>query len=69
MSLVAAGARKLLQTREADARTRTGDPFITSYGQLSLRVIASHLRRIVEPNPLDWRWLAVTPDDNLVDPW
>jgi hypothetical protein len=40
---------------QADARTRTGDPFITSYGQLSARVTASHLRRNVERNPLDSR--------------
>jgi hypothetical protein len=29
---------------QADARTRIGDPFITSYGQLSRRAIASHSR-------------------------
>jgi hypothetical protein len=44
-----------LQIDRADARTRTGDPFITSYGQLSLRVIASRLRRLVAPNLLEWR--------------
>jgi hypothetical protein len=33
-----------LQMGKADARTRTGDPFITSYGQLSRRAIASHSR-------------------------
>jgi hypothetical protein len=38
-----------LQMEKADARTRTGDPFITSYGQLSARVTASHLRRFVTP--------------------
>ena len=40
---------------EADARTRTEDPFITSFGPLSSRVTASHLRSRVAPNPLDWR--------------
>jgi hypothetical protein len=39
-------AEKLLQIREADARTRTGGPFITSYGQLSRRAIASHVRSL-----------------------
>jgi hypothetical protein len=34
----------LSRTFQTDARTRTGDPFITSYGQLSLGVIASHFR-------------------------
>jgi hypothetical protein len=40
---------------KADARTRTGDPFITSYGPLSPEVIASHLRSRAAPNPLDWK--------------
>jgi hypothetical protein len=40
---------------KADARTRTGDPFITSYGRLSRRVIASHFRAFAAPNPPDWR--------------
>jgi hypothetical protein len=40
---------------QADARTRTGDPFITSYGRLSFRVIASHLRRMFASNLSDWR--------------
>jgi hypothetical protein len=40
-------------TFRADARTRTEDPFITSYGLLSLT--ASHLRSLVAPNPVDAR--------------
>jgi hypothetical protein len=34
---------------EADARTRTGDPFITSYGPLSPLVTMSHLRSRAAP--------------------
>jgi hypothetical protein len=49
-----AQAKKSLQTERADARTRTGDPFITSYGRVSLRVTLSHLQRCVEPNLPDW---------------
>jgi hypothetical protein len=30
------------------------DPFITSYGRLSPRVTASHLRRVLAPNLADW---------------
>jgi hypothetical protein len=45
---------------KADARTRTGDPFITSYGPLSLSVIRSHLRSLagspgLEMTHDDWR--------------
>src|SRR5918911_251662 len=31
-----AGRWSIVSTREADARTRTGDPFITSYGEHSI---------------------------------
>jgi len=40
---------------QADARTRTGDPFITSFGPLSPPVTVSHLRSLIAANPLDWR--------------
>ena len=53
----------------ADARTRTEDPFITSYGPLSLSVTVSHRRSLVARNPLDRRGLTVTHDDKRVDPW
>ena len=39
--------------KEADARTRTGDPFITSYGPLSSPVTRSHLRSLLAPDPRD----------------
>jgi hypothetical protein len=38
---------------QADARTRTGDPFITSYGQLSRRAIASHFRPLCSAESTD----------------
>ena len=51
---------KTLQIAKADARTRTGDPFITSYGQLSPRAIASRLRPLCSAESPDWRCLLVT---------
>jgi hypothetical protein len=38
---------------QADARTRTGDPFITSYGPLSPPVTISHLSSLLALIPLD----------------
>jgi hypothetical protein len=43
------------KSKEVDARTRTGDPFITSYGPLSPSVTRSHLRSRAAPNSTDWR--------------
>jgi hypothetical protein len=44
----ARGARAGPASQEADARTRTGDPFITSFGLLSPPVTRSHLTRCAE---------------------
>ena len=38
---------------KTDARTRAGDPFITSYGPLSPPVTRSHLKSVPAPNPPD----------------
>src|SRR5207244_1945497 len=54
---------------EADARTRTGDPFITSDGPMSAPVRSGHFRPLAEGGSLDWRGLEVTGEDNLVDGW
>ncbi len=53
----------------ADARTRTGDPFITSDEPMSTPVRSSHLRPLSIPLPPDWSGLEVTGADNLVDGW
>jgi hypothetical protein len=37
----------------ADARTRTGDPFITSFGPLSPPVTSSHFKSLLAPDPRD----------------
>jgi hypothetical protein len=47
--------RNPCKSREADARTRTGDPFITSFGQLSAPVTGSHLQSLPAPDPADRR--------------
>jgi hypothetical protein len=46
--------------QKADARTRTGDPFITSFEPLSPPVTSSHLRSFPAPKLPDSRWLTVT---------
>jgi hypothetical protein len=53
----------------ADARTRTGDPFITSDAPVSARVRPSHAGPLVMGDPADWSGLGVTGEDNLVDGW
>jgi hypothetical protein len=53
----------------ADARTRTGDPFITSDGAMSAPVRSSHSRPPSVRLPPDWSGLEVTCEDNLVDGW
>jgi hypothetical protein len=58
-----------LQMGKADARTRTGDPFITSDGPVSARVRPSHSGPLVMGDPTDWSGLGVTGEDNLVDGW
>jgi hypothetical protein len=47
--------RNPCKSRESDARTRTGDPFITSFGQLSAPVTGSHLQSLPAPDPADRR--------------
>jgi hypothetical protein len=54
---------------EADARTRTGDPFITSDEPMSAPVRSSHLRPLSKGGSVDWTGLEVTGADNLVDGW
>jgi hypothetical protein len=58
-----------LQIRRADARTRTGDPFITSDEPVSAPVRASHSRPLCMTDSMDWSGLEVTGEDNLVDGW
>ena len=53
----------------ADTRTRTGDPFITSDGQMSARVRSSHSMPLSLRDSKDWSELEVTAEDNLVDGW
>ena len=53
----------------ADARTRTGDPFITSDGPMSAPVRSSHSGPLSMRLPPDWSGLKVTGEDNLVDGW
>jgi hypothetical protein len=69
LSRKARAQRKALHMRRADARTRTGDPFITRYGPMSAPVRSIHLRPLSIRLPLDWSGLEVTGDDNLVDGW
>jgi hypothetical protein len=57
------------KSSEADARTRTGDPFITSDGPVSAPVRSSHLRPLLMRDSADWPTLEVTGEDNLVDGW
>jgi hypothetical protein len=40
----AEGDKSTCKSRKADARTRTGDPFITSFEPLSPAVISGHSR-------------------------
>ena len=54
---------------KADARTRTGDPFITSDEPMSASVRSSRLRPLPMRLPPDWSGLEVTGEDNLVDDW
>jgi hypothetical protein len=60
---------KGLQIERADARTRTGDPFITSDEPMSARVRSGHSRPLSKAGSLDWSGLGVTGQDNLVDGW
>src|SRR6266516_5796666 len=61
--------KKSLQIERADARTRTGDPFITSDGPVAAGVSSSHLRPLHIQDLADWRCLGLTRADNLVDVW
>src|SRR5215211_6504046 len=54
---------------KADARTRTGDPFITSDGPLSASVRSGHSRPLSKGGSVAWSGLEVTGEDNLVDGW
>jgi integrase len=60
-------AKKSLEIARADARTRTGDPFITSVDQVSPPVAPSRAKpyESKESAPLYWR--PKTPDGNRVD--
>jgi integrase len=51
----APGGKTPANPRKADARTRTGDPFITSFEPLSPPVTRSHLRSRLTPSRSDWR--------------
>jgi hypothetical protein len=57
------------QQLEADARTRTGDPFITSVDQPSSPVAPSRAKLHESKKPSLLRWRPKTPNDNRVDPW
>ena len=52
---------------KADARTRTGDPFITSDEPMSAPVRSGHLRPLSEGGSVDGGGLEMTEEDNLVD--
>ena len=54
---------------KADARTRTGDPFITSDERMSAPVRSSHFRPLAKGACVDWSGLEVTGEANLVDGW
>src|SRR5919106_1614913 len=54
---------------QADARTRTGDPFIRRDEPMSAPVRSSHLRPFSMRDSMDWSGLEVTGEDNLVDGW
>jgi hypothetical protein len=47
--------RAFCRSFRADARTRTEDPFITSFEPLSPPVTRSHLRSLATPVRRDWR--------------
>src|SRR5512132_3579381 len=57
------------KSAKADARTRTGDPFITSDRPVSPQVRSSPLRPLVVQVRVDWSGLGATGEDNLVDGW
>ena len=59
----------LPKINQADARTRTGDPFITSDEPMSAPVRSGQLRPLLMPLPPDWSGLELTGEDNLVDGW
>ena len=65
------GQHKWLLSRSfrADARTRTGDPFITSDEPMSAPVRCGQLRPLLEGGSVDWSGLEVTGEDDLVDGW
>jgi hypothetical protein len=58
-----------LQIGRADARTRTGDPFITSDEPVAAPVRSSHSGPLSMRGFTDWGGLEVTREDNLVDGW
>jgi len=60
--------KKSLQIERADARTRTGDPFITSVDQLSGGVVGGHEKPHGSEISTPPRWRPKTGDGNPVDP-
>jgi hypothetical protein len=58
-----------MQIERADARTRTGDPFITSDGPVSAPVRSGHVRPHSMRYRPAWSGLEVTGEDNPVDGW
>jgi hypothetical protein len=63
------GAQNPCTSQKADARTRTGDPFITSDEPMSAPVRSSRFRPLAKGACVDWSGLEVTGEDNLVDGW
>jgi hypothetical protein len=66
---VLSGSEKLPLGRDfqADARTRTGDPFITSDEPMSAPVRSSHPKPLSKGGFADRSGLEVTGADNMVD--
>ena len=60
--------KKALQIKEADARIRTADPFITSVDQASPRVALGRAKPHESEETRPVRWRSKTREDEGVDP-